>query len=153
MSLDDDVRNLALIPIFADLEPEALRLIAFSGEMRILRAGDVLFRRGEASDGGYVILTGSIALDRYDDGGPAAQIVGQHALVGEIALISQTERPATAIARETSTVLKVPRTLFHRVLKEFPRSAAGLRSKISARLIHFTADLEEARKRTFDPET
>src|SRR5665213_2455963 len=120
MSLGDDIRNLSRIPLFGELEPEALRLIAFAAETRILRAGHVLFHRGEESDCGYIVLTGSIALDVAGDGTPAGQIVGPHTLIGEIALISPTERPVTAIAREPSTVLKVSRALFHRMLKEFP---------------------------------
>jgi CRP-like cAMP-binding protein len=149
MSLGDDIRNLSLIPIFGELEPEALRLIAFAGETRILRAGDILFRRGEESDGGYIVLTGSIALDPTGEGGPARQIVGPNTLVGEIALISQTERPVTAIAREPSTVLKVSRLLFHRMLKEFPASAQRLRLSIQTRLAAFTQELEEMRSRSF----
>jgi len=151
MSLSDDIRNLSRIPLFAELEPEALRLIAFAGETRILRAGDVLFHRGEASNCGYIVLTGSIALDAAGDGSPAVQIVGPNALIGEIALISQTERPATALAREPSTVLKVSRSLFHRVLKEFPVSANHLRTAIQARLVDFTQELEELRRRSIDP--
>jgi len=148
MSLNDDIRNLSRIPLFGELEPEALRLIAFAAETRILRAGDVLFNRGDESDGGYIVLTGAIALDPIGDGGPAVQIVGPTALIGEIALISQTERPVTAIAREPSTVLKITRALFHRMLKEFPVSARRLRAAIQARLDTFAQELEEMRLRS-----
>lgn len=151
MSLGDDIRNLTRIPLFAEFEPEALRLIAFAGETRILRAGDVLFQRGEVSDCGYIVLTGSIALDTAGDGSPAVQILGPNTLIGEIALISQTERPATALAREPSTVLKIPRSLFHRVLKEFPVSANRVRMALQARLVDFTQDLEELRRRSLEP--
>ena len=54
MTLDDDIDNLARIPLFSIFEPNALRMLALSTETRLLRAGDVLFRRGEMSDGGYV---------------------------------------------------------------------------------------------------
>jgi CRP-like cAMP-binding protein len=151
MSLGDDIRNLSRIPLFAEVEPEALRLIAFAGETRILRAGDVLFHRGETSDCGYIVLTGSIAIDAAGDGSPAVQIVGPNSLIGEIALISQTERPATALAREPSTVLKISRPLFHRVLKEFPLSAQRLHAAIQKRLFHFTRELEQLRQGSMDP--
>jgi CRP-like cAMP-binding protein len=151
MSLGDDIRNLTSIPLFAELEPEALRLLAFAAETRILRAGDVLFHRGEVSDCGYIVLTGSIALDTAGDGGPAVKILGPNTLIGEIALISQTERPATALAREPSTVLKVSRALFHRVLKEFPVSANHVRAALQARLVEFTQELEGLRRRSLEP--
>jgi CRP-like cAMP-binding protein len=150
MSLGDDTENLSRIPLFGELEPEALRLIAFAAETRTLRAGDVLFHRGETSDCGYIVLSGSIALDAAGDGSPAKQIIGPNALIGEIALISETERPVTALAREPATVLKVTRTLFHRVLKEYPLSAQRVRAAIQGRLVDFTQELEEMRRRSTD---
>ncbi len=70
MALDDDIANLRRIPLFEDFEVEALRLLTFSAETKLLRAGDALFRRGEASDGGYILTNGSIALEKHDDGTP-----------------------------------------------------------------------------------
>ena len=75
MGLEDDIGKLARIPAFAVIEPEALRLIAFSAETRILRA-DVLFRRDEISNDGFVVLAGSIAMDASGDGAITARIGG-----------------------------------------------------------------------------
>jgi CRP-like cAMP-binding protein len=105
----------------------------------------VLFRRGEASDCGYIVLSGSIALDTAGASSPDT-IVRRDGLIGEVALITETVRPVTAIAREPSTVLKVPRTLFHRVLQEFPRSAARIRAGMSKRLAGFVQELEAFRR-------
>jgi CRP-like cAMP-binding protein len=146
MGLEDDIRKLARIPAFAAIEPEALRLIAFSAETRILRAGDVLFRRDEMSDDGFVVLTGSIAMDASGDGAVTARIVRPPGLIGDLALLTQTRRPATAIAREPSTVLRISRQLFHRVLREFPDSAERLRQSLSARLLQFTGELGSVRR-------
>jgi CRP-like cAMP-binding protein len=141
MGLEDDVGKLARNAIFAALEPDALRLIAFSAETRILRAGDILFRRGEPSNGGFVVLSGSIALDASDRGASTARIVRAPALIGETALLTETMRPATAIAREPSSVLRISRQLFHRVLHEFPASAEQLRTSLNAKLLQFTDEL------------
>jgi CRP-like cAMP-binding protein len=141
MALDDDVRNLARNSTFADFEPEALRLLAFSSETRILRAGDVLFRRGENGDSGFIVLSGSIALSTKDDGSVAERIVGPQNLIGDLALITGTERPVTAVAREPSSVLKISRVLFHRVLHEFPASAERLRRKMEKDLQKFVGEL------------
>jgi CRP-like cAMP-binding protein len=149
MALDNDVRNLARNPTFAELEPEALRLIAFSAETRILRAGDVLFRRNDPSDGGFFILSGSIALEASDHGAVASQIAGPSALIGDLAMITATLRPATAIAREPSSVLKISRQLFHRVLLEFPLSAERLRQAFAARARELGGELEAARRSGF----
>ncbi|HUB63849.1 MAG TPA: cyclic nucleotide-binding domain-containing protein [Methylocella sp.] len=152
MGLEDDVGKLARNPTFAVIEPEALRLIAFSADTLILRAGDVLFRRDELSNGGYVVLTGSIAMDASDHGAATARIVRPPGLIGDRALLTQTRRPATAIAREPSTVLRISQTLFHRVLQEFPASAERLRQSMSARLGEFLGELSTVRT-AFGPDT
>lgn len=137
MALDDDVREMAQLPIFQELEPEALRLIAFSAETRILRMGDVLFTKGETSDGGFVVLSGSFAVESRS--GLGAAVVQARSLIGEMALLTATERPATMVAREPSTVLVIRRSIFHRVLKEYPQSALRMRNSIESRLANFSA--------------
>ncbi len=134
MALDQDIRRLTAIPMLGALDPEAVRLIAFTAETRIFRAGDVLFRRGDPSDGGFLITLGSVALDAGREDGPARQVVGPGALIGERALISALARPATAVAREPTTVLKITRRLFHRVLTEFPESALRVRAHLALEL-------------------
>ena len=148
MALQDNVRNLAQNPTLRDLEPDALRLIAFSAETRILRAGDVLFRRGEASDAGYVVLSGAIALQAETG---QETVVRAPTLIGESALVTETTRGATATAREPSSVLKVTRALFHRVLDEFPESADRLFQTLLDRLHGLTGELESLRAARLEP--
>ncbi|MEF3367992.1 cyclic nucleotide-binding domain-containing protein [Methylocystis sp. 9N] len=140
MTLDDDIDNLVRIPLFALFEPNALRTLAISAETRLLRAGDILFRRGDASDGGYVLTMGSIAIDPYDDGRPATQILYPWTLIGETALVSPSIRPASATAREPTTALKIGRPLFHMILEQHPTTAARLRDLFRERLVEFTRD-------------
>ena len=146
MGLDDNIGRLACNPTFAMIEPDALRLLAFSGDTLILRAGDVLFRRDEISNGGYVVLSGSVALDTSGHGASTARIVRPPGLIGEYALLTETRRPATAIAREPSTVLRISRPLFLRILQEFPESAERLRQSLSERLGQFIGDLGSVRE-------
>jgi len=141
MGLEDDIAKLTQIPTFAPLELDAVRLLAFSAEPKVLRAGDVLFRRGEPSNGGFVVLSGSIALDATDTGTGTARIVRAPGLIGEAALLTQTTRPATAIAREPANLLRISRQLFHRVLGEYPRSAEVLHRSLGERLRQFTSEL------------
>jgi len=132
---------------------EALRLIAFSAETRILRAGDVLFRRDEISNDGFVLLAGSIAMDASGDSAATARIVRPPGLIGDLALLTQTRRPATAIAREPSTVLRISRLLFRRVLHEFPDSAERLRQSVGSRLLQFTGELGSVRRERLTTES
>ena len=143
MALRDDVRNLTSLPAFRDLDPEAVRMIAFSAETRILRSGDVLFRRGDMSDGGFVVLSGSIGLAAS----PGREtLVRAPALIGELALVAETMRPATAVAREPTSVLKVPRALYRRILAEYPEAAERLRAIAAAKLFAMRDELEGLRR-------
>lgn len=144
MSLDDHIQRLKNIPFFAHLEPEALRLVAFAGDTRRYFSGQALFRRGEVSDGGYVVLAGKFALYPSDSKAEPASEIGPGALIGETALLASTERPVTAIALEDATVLKISRGAFQRVLQEFPQSAVRLRDALAARLTAFVDQLRAA---------
>ncbi|WP_292529214.1 cyclic nucleotide-binding domain-containing protein [Methylocystis sp.] len=140
MTLDDAIDNLARIPLFSMFEPNALRMLASSADTRLLRAGDILFRRGEMSDGGYVLAVGSIALDLHDDGRPQPIIVRPWTLIGESALVAASLRPATAIAREPAVTLKIMRPLFHLILEQHPTTAARVRDFFRRRLLEFIRD-------------
>jgi CRP-like cAMP-binding protein len=141
MALDHDIGWLERHELLALLPREALRLLAFAAETRILRAGDILFRKGDAADGAYIVLSGRIALDTRDDGAPAPGILESGALIGEIALFAEVLRPATAVAREASTVMRLPRAVMMRVLAEFPDGAEAVRRAIAARVPAFSGQL------------
>jgi CRP-like cAMP-binding protein len=146
MALEDDIATLSRAPLFSLLDREALRLVAFAAENRIMRAGDVLFRKGDRSDGGYVVSQGSIALDARDDGSPATCIAGRGALIGQTALFVRVERAATATAREPSTVIRVSPSLMRRVLEEFPGAADAMREALAEDLTRLSRSLEDVRQ-------
>jgi CRP-like cAMP-binding protein len=149
MSLEDDMALLSRVAMLGDMDRDALRLLAFAAESRQLRAGDVLFRKGDVSDGGYVVAQGSIALIE-DDTKTADAIIGPGALIGEIALISETKRPATAIAREPTTVLRLSRGMFRRTMEEYPELAQRLAADLRHRIAAMSGDLARV-KRRLDP--
>lgn len=140
MALDDDIALMARVPLFATLGDEPIRLLAFSAETRFLRAGDVLFKEGQSADSGYVVAAGRMTLTSEGDIGEF--IAGPGSLIGEIALIIETPRPATATARDPVTVLRIPRALFRRVLAEFPDAAHRIHEDFRAKMRATTAELQ-----------
>jgi len=146
MALDQDIALLARQPLLSLMERDAIRLVAFSAETRTLRAGDVLFRGGENSDGAVLILSGAIALMSGDDGQPADEIVGPGVLLGELALFSSAKRPVTAIAREPTQIMRLSRSVMRRVLTEFPDSAQAIADAVAERLRAFVGELDHVRE-------
>jgi CRP-like cAMP-binding protein len=138
MTTEDEMANLRRIPLFSLFETDALEKLAYSAEPLLLRQGDELFQRGAESDGGFILKRGAIGLETQDEAGGAEQVVEPWALIGEMALAAPSTRPATARALRSSTVLKVPRALFHQILEQHPATAARVRDFLRDRLLAFT---------------
>lgn len=141
MRLDDIIDMLKALPLFQPVDPEALRLLAFSATRRQLRPGDILFRRGEPADSGFLVVSGEIVLDQADDGSPSRDIFGAGTLIGQLAMFTPVERPATGLARDSATVLVFTRELMLKVLDAHPESAATLRDGIAGELRALTIRL------------
>lgn len=146
MGLDDDIAILAAAPLFGFMSRDALRLLSFAAERRSLVAGDLLFARDERADGGFVVLSGSIAIaPRFPGGEPV--IAGPSALIGRLALFLRGERPSEARATAPSEVLRITPTLMRRVLQEFPAAAAAIEADLAEDLAAFSGDLAAIRPR------
>ena len=146
MALEDDIAILTRAPLLGLMGRDALRLLAFAAEQRSLQTGEVLFRRGDRSDGGYVVTRGEMALDMVGDGSqPFSAWPGT--LIGQTALLVRSGRRATAIAREPSTVVRISPTLMRRVLEEFPAAAAAMRAAIAQDLSTLSHGLAGVRRR------
>ena len=144
MSLERDIHILSRVRMFEGFSHEHLRLIAFGAEARTLSEGTRLYRADAYSDGGYVIVSGKVELQKSDDGGTITEH-GPGALLGELALIAEINHAATAMTVEKSEVLKIPRPLFRRILEEYPELAEGLHAKLSKSVNDFVAKLETVR--------
>ncbi|MEK1923954.1 MAG: cyclic nucleotide-binding domain-containing protein [Rhizobium giardinii] len=136
MSLNDDIALLSLVPLFADIDDDKLRLIAFGAERRRLSRGQQLFREGAPADCAFAIASGSFSLTRsqVDGGVEVVDTVGRGTLLSELAMISFVERKFTATAEEDSEVIRINRPLFRRMLEEYPEVAVVVEARIKDNL-------------------
>ena len=151
MAIEDDINFFEKVPTLSMLGRGALRILAIGAESRYVHSGETLFAVGDDADGGYVVQEGSFRL-ASEEKSEAGVTVGPGALIGEMALLTETKRPATATACEPSTVMRIPRTLFLKMLEGFPDSARRLRDYISTRTNQAAKDIIEVRT-TLDPRT
>lgn len=138
MSIEDDVALLSSIPTLRVLGMGALRVLAIGSEQCNFEHGDVLFNAGDAADAGFVVQRGTF---RIEDGNGAAMNAGPGALIGELALINAMQRPSTATALEHSSVLRIARSLFQRVLESDPAAAYRLRDVFANRTSQIARDI------------
>jgi CRP-like cAMP-binding protein len=142
MSIDDDVALLERVPTLRLLGTTALRMLAIGSEQRDLARGARLFTAGDDADGGFVVQRGRFQIE---DGAGAEMVAGPGALIGELALITTMRRPSTAIAMEHSSVIRVARSLFQRVLESDPDAARRLRDELASRTSQIASDILMAR--------
>ena len=96
MSIEDDIAFLERVPTLRLLGRTALRILAIGAESRYVHDGEALFHAGEAADSGYVVQEGSFELRPATPIVAAEVVAGPGTLLGELALLTETARPATA---------------------------------------------------------
>jgi CRP-like cAMP-binding protein len=138
MSIEDDVALLERVPTLRLLGTAALRMLAIGSEQRRVARGDTLFNAGDDADAGFIVQRGAL---RVEDGGGASIVAGPGALIGELALITAMQRPSTAIALEESSVIRIARSLFQRVLESDPAAARRLRDEFASRTSQIASDI------------
>ncbi len=146
MSLEDDIELFEQVPTLAMLGEQALRVLAIGAETQKWQRGAVLYYAGDLADGGYVIVSGSVSLQPGMNTPDIEELVaGPGALLGELALVTDTVRPATATALEPSTVVRIPRSLFLKVLEGYPAGANNLRKAIAQRVDQWVREVANVR--------
>lgn len=136
MALSDDIDLLSALPLFAGLDNDQLRLIAFGAEHRQVAAGQALFREKAPAECAYVVARGEIELYLIGrDGKPHLEArVGPGVMLSELALVTMVERKYTAVAVADVDVIRITRALFHRLLEEYPQMARQVESRIKQSL-------------------
>ena len=114
MTLEAEVQSLRQVPMFKDIDPSRLKLLAFTSERVQFAGGQRFFAQGDLSDAAYVILDGRAnVLLNTPNGEIQVAELGGNALVGEMGILSDTPRSATITAAEPTTATlpaKVPLT-------------------------------------------
>jgi CRP-like cAMP-binding protein len=143
MTLDDDIRILSGVPLFEGFAAEQLRLLAFGAERAALEAGETLFGEGEPAAGAFIVASGEIELSRTQAGRKRVlRSVRPPALIGELALIVETTRPADARALTPAVLLRLDRRAFRRMLEEYPELAVALQTRLREQFVEFARSIE-----------
>lgn len=111
--------------MLAVLSDEAVADLCRAAKNVHLAGGEVLFRKGDRSEGGYIVVSGCIALRTGDERGSILYVY-PGSLVGELSLITSIERSAEAVAQERTELRQIRRADLARILQKDPLSAARL---------------------------
>lgn len=141
MTIEDDIAFFEAVPTLVVLGKQALRVLAIGAETRHLHGGAVLFYAGELADGGYIVVEGSLLVEPANPGEGTEYTVGPGTLLGELALLTETISPVTAIAKEPTVLIRISRNLFRKTLEGYPAAAKRLRDAMAERVAGWTHEL------------
>lgn len=128
--MPDKLEVLRTVPLFADLDDRSLQAVAILAREVKLKAGEVFMLEGEIGDGFYVILDGTVRIDRGDR---AIRSMTAGGFLGEIALLEKRPRTATATAVSDVTALELKHHEFERLLDTMPAVHQRVRAAIERR--------------------
>jgi CRP-like cAMP-binding protein len=144
VSLNEEVELLRNIPLFSNIEPSKLKLLAFTSERVAYDPGQELFHQGDDGDAAYIIIGGEADIIIETANGPfTVATFKRNDIVGEIAILCDVPRTATVLVKEKLETLVISKELFYRLILEFPQIAVEIMRELAQRLERMNTQLRE----------
>ena len=146
MSLEQEVELIRQFPIFSKIQPAMQKLLCFSAERLTFDAGQVMFNAGDSAEAAYVVIDGTVEISVPTPNGPIViNTMTKNEILGEIAIVGDVPRTATAKALTKLETLKISKELFIKIIRENPDAAIELIRILAARLASTTSQLTRTR--------
>ena len=129
-SMDQKTAVVAEIPMFAKLEQRSLEAVATLAKVVTVPADTVLLREGEPAESFYVIVHGTVQIERQ---GTFVRSIMDGGFIGEVALIEGSGRTATATCTTACELLEFGSFEFGRVMATFPDVRARVEAAAARR--------------------
>jgi len=148
MSIDKEVEVLRQIPLFQNIEPAKLKLMAFASERLTFQPGQALFQQGDRGEAAYIIVEGEADVTVDTPKGPltVAKFTNND-IVGEISILCDVPRTATVTPTSKLVTLKITKELFFRMVTDFPEMGVEIMRVLAHRLEQTTTALRAAQAR------
>ena len=134
---DTKVQALKRAPLFEDLSKKELTELARVSEDLEVPAGEVLCREGDTGQEFFVIVDGTIEINAK---GKSFGKRGGGDFVGEIALLEDTKRTATVIAKTPLRLFVLTRQDFRRLVDKNPSVERKVMRALARRVVDLSAD-------------
>jgi CRP-like cAMP-binding protein len=129
-SKQDLLGRLAANAWFAALPPAERKALVAAGELMVLRAGDMLYRKGDAGVSFVGVIAGGFKVSTLGEDGREGilAVMEPGNWFGEASLLDGLPRPHDVTAIEPSTVLAIGMPAFERLMRRpaFARALAAL---------------------------
>lgn len=129
-TMDQKTAIVAAVPMFAKLEPRSLEAVATLARIARVPADTVLVREGEPAESFYVIVSGTVHIERL---GRFVRSMSNGGYLGEVALVEGTKRTATATCTTPCELIEFGSFEFGRVMATFPDVRARVEAAVARR--------------------
>jgi CRP-like cAMP-binding protein len=123
---------LRQIPLFEHFDGRELRQVSRKLETITCQAGETIFKQGEPGDSLYIIQSGAVSV-QIDAVERARLGTGEY--FGEIALLMDTPRTATVVARQPTTLLRLSGEEFAALIKDSTAMKQAIERTSSRRVL------------------
>src|SRR5512141_2672045 len=139
-----DAEMMKGVELFEHLSAEDCASLAQVIDLRQLAAGATLFKAGEPGDSLFIVRTGTVELYIKDTTGQKIVLaaVGEGEIFGELALLHNSSRTATAVALADTDLLELDRDDLLLLFQRTPVAALGLLAAMG----HMTRQADELLK-------
>ncbi|MEO7664991.1 MAG: cyclic nucleotide-binding domain-containing protein [Candidatus Limnocylindrales bacterium] len=128
--MSETTQVLAALPVFNGLDERSLQAIAILAHEISVPAGTVLIREGDPATSFYVIVEGSVRVERD---GRAIRSLSEGGFVGEIGVVEGSLRTATVTCATACEFLEFGAFELGRVLDTFPTVRARVDAALTRR--------------------
>ena len=127
---------LATVPLFRGVPERALEVAASVVQRRRFEADTVLFREGDEGEALYILSRGMVKLSKVDLEGheKTLAILKTPEFFGEMALLSDARRSATAVTINQTEVLMMFEDDFQKLLVGYPTISLNVTTTLTNRL-------------------
>ena len=128
---DQKLELLKGVPLLSGLGRREIEEIGRLAEEIDVPAGQVLMREGGSGNEFFVIVDGSVRIER---GGATVRTLGSGDFLGEIALVDGGPRTATATTESPAKLLVVGHREFHSLMEQFPSIQVSVLQALASRV-------------------
>jgi len=131
--------------LFNSFAEKELNLLESSTSLKRVQKGEQIFSEGLDASAFFIIVSGKIKIYKVSPDGKehTLHIHGPGDLVAEAAIFDSMVYPASCIALENSTLVRISREGFLVLIKKHPELSLKMMSGYSKRLRQFVAKIEE----------
>ena len=129
--MDQKLSLLATVPLLAGLGRKELEAVGALCDEVDLPAGRVISRQGSTADAFYVIVDGTVTIDR--DGAHLRDLRAGD-FFGELALLGDIPRTATATSASACRLLVIGHREFHALMADYPSIQGSILTAVAQRI-------------------